>query len=73
MTLQDLHKQMLQLPSRERWQLVQALLTSLQQESESAAKPRNLSRLRGIAKSLTTPDAAGSVEDYAAYLTQKYQ
>ncbi len=51
MTLQELQKQVLQLPIPERWQLVQAVLTSLQQEIGSEVKPRNLSRLRGIAKS----------------------
>jgi hypothetical protein len=50
MTLQELQKQVLQLPISERWQLVEALLTSLQQETDSEGKPRNLSRLRGITK-----------------------
>jgi hypothetical protein len=51
MTLQELQKRVLQLPISEPWQLVKAVLTSLQQETDSEGKPRNLSRLRGIAKS----------------------
>jgi hypothetical protein len=73
MTLQELQKQVLQLPIRERWQLVQAVLTSLQEETRSERKPKNLSRLRGIAKTTTMPTDANNTEDYATYLTQKYQ
>jgi hypothetical protein len=72
MTLQELQKQVLQLPIPERWQLVQAVLTSLQQETGSQVKPRNLSRLRGIAKGNISNDADYK-EDYIAYLTEKYQ
>jgi hypothetical protein len=50
MTLQELQKQVLQLPTHDRWQLVQALLESLKQETEP--KRGNLSRLKGIAKTL---------------------
>lgn len=71
MTLQELQKQVLQLPISERWQLVQAVLTSLQQETRSEVKPRNLSRLRGIAKSANISN--DDKEDYIAYLTQKSQ
>lgn len=73
MTLQELQKQVLQLPIPERWQLVQAVLTSLQQEIGSEVKPRNLSRLRGIAKSVNISNDVDYKEDYIAYLTQKYQ
>jgi hypothetical protein len=73
MTLQKLQQQVLQLPISERWQLVQAVLTSLQQETVSERKSRNLSRLRGIAKSTNISNNADSKEDYIAYLTQKYQ
>ena len=52
MTLQELQKQALQLPISDRWQLVQNLLASLQQETSSEWKKGNLSRLRGIAKSI---------------------
>ncbi|MBW4447356.1 MAG: hypothetical protein KME38_10940 [Spirirestis rafaelensis WJT71-NPBG6] len=56
MTLPELQKQALQLPINERWQLVQALLESLQQ-TYPAKKKGNLSRLRGIAKSTKSSDA----------------
>jgi hypothetical protein len=54
MNLQELQKQVLQLPIKERRQLVQTLLESLQRESSSELKKRNLSRLRGIAKTTET-------------------
>ena len=50
MTLQQLQKQVLELPISDRWTLVQILLESLQQETSSELKKGNLSRLRGIAK-----------------------
>ncbi|MEH2367851.1 hypothetical protein [Nostoc sp.] len=50
MTLQQLQKQVLELPISDRWKLVQILLESLQQETSSELKKGNLSRLRGIAK-----------------------
>ncbi|MCC5648292.1 hypothetical protein LC609_00295 [Nostoc sp. XA013] len=57
MTLQNLQKQALQLSTsvgvarrRHRWQLVQTLLESLQQETRALQNKGNLSRLRGIAK-----------------------
>ncbi|MFW9260071.1 MULTISPECIES: hypothetical protein [unclassified Nostoc] len=49
MTLQQLQKQVLELPISG-WTLVQILLESLQQETSSELKKGNLSRLRGIAK-----------------------
>lgn len=73
MTLQELQKQVLQLPARERWQLVQAVLTSLQEETRSETRQKNLSRLRGIAKSTAAQDDASNTDGYVAYLTQKYQ
>ncbi|WP_427158472.1 hypothetical protein ACQFX9_21930 [Aliinostoc sp. HNIBRCY26] len=54
MTLQELQKQVLQLPISDRWQLVQTILDSLQRETSSELKKGNLSRLRGIAKSTET-------------------
>jgi hypothetical protein len=72
MTLQELQKQVLQLPISERWQLVQAVLTSLQRETPSESKRGNLSRLRGIACGVTVGDA-DFTQDYTDYLTQKYQ
>lgn len=72
MTLQELQKQALQLPISDRWQLVQALLDSLQRETRSLSKKGNLSRLRGIAKT-TEMSHEDSEADYVTYLTQKYQ
>ncbi|BAZ82229.1 hypothetical protein PN497_24810 [Sphaerospermopsis kisseleviana CS-549] len=73
MTLQELQKQVLQLPMSERWQLVQTVLESIQQESISASKKGNLSRLRGIAKSANISSDENINGDYATYLTEKYQ
>ena len=72
MTLQELQKQALQLPISDRWQLVQALLDSLQRETHFVSKKGNLSQLRGIAKT-TEMSPEGSEADYVTYLTQKYQ
>ncbi|MDZ7953538.1 hypothetical protein [Nostoc sp. DedQUE09] len=55
MKLQQLQKQVLELPISDRWTLVQILLESLQQETSSELKKGNLSRLRGIAKSVGVP------------------
>jgi hypothetical protein len=71
--LQKLQKQLLQLPISDRWQLVQALLESLQRETHPALKRRNLSRLRGVAKGAVYANETDPKEDYAAYLTEKYQ
>ncbi|MDZ8068448.1 MAG: hypothetical protein RMY64_22930 [Nostoc sp. DedQUE08] len=72
MTLEQLQKQVLELPISDRWTLVQILLESLQQETSSELKKGNLSRLRGIAK--TTEISSEDVEvDYVNYLTEKYQ
>ncbi|MBD2183912.1 hypothetical protein H6S82_17780 [Planktothrix sp. FACHB-1355] len=54
MTLQEVQKQALQLPTGDRWQLVQILLESLKRETYPTLKRRNLSRLRGIAKNFVT-------------------
>ncbi|MCC5607621.1 hypothetical protein LC612_12690 [Nostoc sp. CHAB 5834] len=80
MTLQNLQKQALQLSTsvgvarrRHRWQLVQTLLESLQQETRTLQNKGNLSRLRGIAKG---SDASGNEDigaEYITYLTEKYQ
>ncbi|CAD0226074.1 conserved hypothetical protein [Planktothrix agardhii] len=72
MNSQELQKQALQLPIKERWQLVQTLLESLQRETSFELKKGNLSRLRGIAK--TTETSSEDVEtDYINYITKKYQ
>ena len=73
MTLQNLQKQVLQLSTSERWQLVQTLLESLQHEARPLQNKGNLSRLRGIAKD---SDASGNEDiagEYITYLTEKYQ
>ena len=41
MTLQELQEQVLQLPLKDRWQLVQQLLSSIQQETLGAGLPLN--------------------------------
>lgn len=73
MTLQELQKQVLKLPLNERWQLVQTVLESIQQESISASNKGNLSRLRGIAKGVNISNDENINRDYATYLTEKYQ
>ncbi len=73
MALQELQKQALQLSIRDRWQLVQTLLESLKREAPSQLKHRNLSRLRGIAKSSVVIEEGDAREDYVSYLTEKYQ
>ncbi|KJH70685.1 hypothetical protein [Aliterella atlantica] len=73
MTLQELQKQVLQLSTSDRWQLVQALLESLKRETHPNLKQGNLSRLRGIAKSSAATGEADTKEDYVTYLTEKYQ
>ncbi|AVH71629.1 hypothetical protein NLP_3048 [Nostoc sp. 'Lobaria pulmonaria (5183) cyanobiont'] len=72
MTLQQLQKQVLQLPISDRWTLVQTLLESLQRETSSELKKGNLSRLRGIAKG-TEISSEDMEVDYINYLTEKYQ
>ena len=72
MTLQELQKQALQLPTSDRWQLVQTLLESLKQESRPTLKRGNLLRLRGIAKSSAETGEPNAKENYITYLTQKY-
>lgn len=71
MTLQELQKQVLQLSAYDRWQLVQALLESLKQETEPKPKRGNLSRLKGIAK--TSDVESDAQEEYVDYLIEKYK
>jgi hypothetical protein len=75
-SLQQLQKHLLELPVNERWQLVQVILESLQQDTtnqRSEITPqKNLSRLRGIARS-TSESLVSDQDDYADYLTQKYR
>ena len=73
MTLQELQKQVLQLPMSDRWQLVQTVLESIQQETISLSKKGNLSRLRGIAKTVNISNDENIDGDYVTYLTEKYK
>ncbi len=73
MTFQELQNQALQLPTDDRWRLVQVLLESLKQEANSQPKQRNLSRLRGIAKILAVTEESNAQTDYVDYLIEKYQ
>jgi len=73
MTLQEIQNQALQLPTGDRWQLVQVLLDSLKREANLKAKQRNLSRLRGVAKISAATGASNAQVDYVTYLTEKYQ
>ncbi len=73
MTLQELQKQVLQLPMSDRWQLVQTVLESIQQETISLSKKGNLSRLRGIARSVNISNDENINGDYITYLTEKYK
>jgi hypothetical protein len=72
MTLQELQKQALQLSTGDRWQLVKTLLESLKQEANPKLKKRNLSRLRGVAKTSAATREDNTNEDYITYLTEKY-
>jgi hypothetical protein len=72
-SLQQLQKQLLDLPVNQRWQLVRVILESLQQDTTNLVSPqKNLSRLRGIARS-TSESLVSDRDDYADYLTQKYR
>ena len=73
MTLQELKSQALKSPTRDRWQLVQALLESLKREVNPQSKRGNLSRLRGIAKISAATEESNPHKDYVTYLTKKYQ
>lgn len=73
MTLQEIQDQALQLPTGDRWQLVQVLLDSLKREANPNLKRRNLSRLRGIAKISAPMGESNDQADYATYLTEKYR
>ncbi|NJP08439.1 MAG: hypothetical protein HC866_02325 [Leptolyngbyaceae cyanobacterium RU_5_1] len=72
MTLRELQKQVLQLSVRDRWQLVQTLLESLEPETRSVPKQGSLSRLRGIAKGAVV-SSENMAADYITYLSEKYQ
>lgn len=73
MTLQELRERALQLSIDDRRQLIHTLLESLQPETRSTVQPKNLSRLRGIAKSTEITENTDPQEEYIDYLTEKYQ
>ncbi len=73
MTLQEIQNQALQLPTGDRWQLVQVLLDSLKREANLKPKQGNLSRLRGVAKISAAIGESNAQADYVSYLTEKYQ
>lgn len=73
MTLQEVQNQALQLPTGDRWQLVQVLLDSLKREANTQPKRRNLLRLRGVAKISAVVGENNAQADYVTYLTEKYQ
>lgn len=74
MMLHELQDQALKLPVEERWQLIQALIQSLQLESRSTPKPKGLSAsLVGIARTDASPPTDKEVEAMLAErLEQKY-
>jgi hypothetical protein len=78
MTLQELQKQVLQLPIRDRWRLVQSALASIEQETKS---PLVKSTIKPIANldpwtqsfvGLITLDTDDVTESYVDYLEEKY-
>lgn len=73
MSLQEVKQQAFKLSVRERWELIQALLESLKQETHPKPKRGNLSRLRGIAKASVATGEESIQKDYVTYLTEKYQ
>jgi hypothetical protein len=64
MTLQELRERALQLSIDDRRQLIHTLLESLQPETRSTVWPKNLSRLRGIAKSTEITENTDPQKDY---------
>jgi hypothetical protein len=80
MTLQELEKQVLELPISDRWHLVQSLLASIQQETLSSmpANPtrESLSDLDPWTRSLIGVIRLGAedpTETYVDYLEEKYR
>jgi hypothetical protein len=79
MTLQELQNQALKLPISDRWQLVQSVLTSIQQETLLSISPTSsvefiadldpwTQSLMGVIKL----NADDSIESYIDYLEEKY-
>jgi hypothetical protein len=77
--LQELQEQVLELPIKERWTLVQTLLASIQQETLSSIPPQptleTLSKLDPWTQSLIGVirlESENSEESYVNYLEEKY-
>ena len=77
--LQELQEQVLELPIKERWTLVQTLLASIQQETLSSIPPQptleTLSELDLWTQSLIGVirlESENSEESYVNYLGEKY-
>lgn len=79
MTLQELQNQALQLPISDRWQLVQSVLTSIQQETLLSISPTSsvefIADLDPWTQSLIGViqlNADDFIESYIDYLEEKY-
>uniref|UniRef100_B8HM54 Uncharacterized protein n=1 Tax=Cyanothece sp. (strain PCC 7425 / ATCC 29141) TaxID=395961 RepID=B8HM54_CYAP4 len=64
MTLKEIQNQALQLPTGDRWQLIQVLLESLKRKANLKPKRGDLSRLRGVAKISATTGESNVYTDY---------
>ena len=82
MTLQELQKQIFQLPISDRWRLVQSVLTSIQQETLSSIPPNpNVKPLTDTDIDPWTQSLIGAIqlggenptELYVDYLEEKYR
>jgi Ni,Fe-hydrogenase III component G len=74
MTLQELQKQVLQLPISQRWHLVQSVLASIQKETLSSMSD-NLTELDPWTQSLIGVIQLGEenpTDSYMDYLEEKY-
>ena len=78
MTLQELQNQVLQLPIGERRRLVQILLNSIQQETQSFSPPNPNEMLTGLDPwtqsliGIIQLSAEDPTESYVDYLEEKY-
>ncbi|MBF2013976.1 MAG: hypothetical protein IGS23_01935 [Rivularia sp. T60_A2020_040] len=80
MTLQEIYRQVLELPINERWQLVQSVLTSIQQETQVSFSPsatlEPLTDLDPWTQGLLGViqlQAENSTETYVDYFEEKYR
>ncbi|MEM8807292.1 MAG: hypothetical protein AAGF01_14810 [Cyanobacteria bacterium P01_G01_bin.38] len=74
MTLTELQNQALQLPDKDRWQLINILIQSFRPSAQSTVKPKGLAAsLIGIAKTDKTPPTDAEVKTMLdERLMQKY-